>query len=320
MSNLQLGAKVALDVCLGVKQGEQVLVVADEGTRGVGHVFWEQAAALGAEAMYLEMLPRQVNGEEPPLAVAEAMKQAAVVVAATSKSLSHTKARREANQRATRVASLPGITGEMLARTMTADYQKIANLSQKIADILSKGKEAHITTPAGTDLTMSLLGRTAEPDTGMLQQQGSFGNLPAGEAYIAPLEGTTNGLLVIDGSMAGVGHLQGGKAIRITVENGYATSIEGCPEAQKLDELLRPLGKEAYNIAELGVGTNDKAIITGKVLEDEKVLGTVHVALGNSISFGGKVDVPIHLDGILLKPTLTVDGIEILNAGKMMIG
>lgn len=319
MSNLQLGAKVALDVCLGVKQGEQVLVVADEGTRAVGHVLWEQAAALGAEAIYLEMLPRQVNGEEPPLAVAEAMKQAAVVVAATSKSLSHTKARREANQRATRVASLPGITGEMLARTMTADYQKIAELSKKIADILSKGKEARITTPAGTDLTMSLLGRTAEPDTGMLQQQGSFGNLPAGEAYIAPLEETSNGLLVIDGSMAGVGHLQG-KAIRITVENGYATSFEGCPEAQTLDQLLRPLGKEAYNIAELGIGTNDKAIITGKVLEDEKVLGTVHVALGNSVSFGGKVDVPIHLDGILLKPTLTVDGIEILSDGKMMLG
>ena len=252
------------------------------------------------------------------MAISEAMKAAAVVVAATSKSLSHTKARRDACQRGTRVASLPGITGEMLARTMAADYEKIADLSKKIAAILTKGKEARLTTPAGTDLTMSLVGRTAEPDTGMLQQQGSFGNLPAGEAYIAPLEGTTNGVLVIDGSMSGIGHLKG-KAIHITVEGGYATNFQGSPEAQTLNELLKPLGKEAYNIAELGIGTNDKAIITGKVLEDEKVLGTVHVALGNSISFGGKVDVPIHLDGILLKPTLTVDGIEVLRDGKMMI-
>lgn len=319
MSNLQFGAKVALEVCLGVQGGEKVLVVADEGTRTVGQALWEQAKTLGADAMYLEMQPRKVNGEEPPAAVAAAMQQADVVVAATSKSLSHTKARRDSNQSGARVASLPGVTGEMLARTMTADYGKIASLSEKIAEILTQGKEAHLTTPAGTDLTMSLQGRAGEPDTGMLQKSGEFGNLPAGEAYIAPLEGTTNGTLVIDGAMSGVGMLKG-KTLHITVKDGFATGFQGCAEAKTLDEMLKPLGRNAYNIAELGIGTNDKAIITGQVLEDEKVLGTVHVALGNSVSFGGKVNVPIHLDGIMMNPTLTVDGIEILRDGKMMIG
>ncbi|SHE50936.1 aminopeptidase [Desulforamulus putei] len=318
MSSLEFGARVALEVCLGVKKGEKVLVVADEGTRTVGRSLWEQAISLGAEAMLLEMLPRSVNGEEPPAAVAEAMKQVDVVVAATTKSLSHTRARREANRCGARVASLPGITGEMLSRTMTADYQKISDLSARIADLLSRGNEARIVTPAGTDLTMSLQGRAAHPDTGMLQGKGMFGNLPAGEAYIAPVEGTANGTLVIDGAMAGVGMLKG-EIIRITVQDGYTVGIQGGQGAKVLEDLLKPLGKEAGNIAELGVGTNDKAIITGNVLEDEKVLGTVHVALGNSISFGGTVDVPIHLDGILLKPTLIVDGQEILKEGKMLI-
>ncbi|GAB6158312.1 aminopeptidase [Desulfotomaculum varum] len=318
MSSLEHGARVALEVCLGVKKGEQVLVVADQGTRTVGRALWEQAVSLEAEALWLEMLPRSVNGEEPPAAVAVAMKQADVVVAATSKSLSHTRARREANQNGVRVASLPGITGEILARTMTADYQKIGELSSRVAELLSKSNEARIITPAGTDLTMSLRGRTAHADTGLLLGNGMFGNLPAGEAYIAPLEGTANGTLVIDGAMAGVGMLKG-EIIRITVQNGYAVGIQGGQGAKILEDLLKPLGKEAGNIAELGVGTNDKAIITGNVLEDEKVLGTVHVALGNSISFGGTVDVPIHLDGILLKPTLILDGQTILQEGNLQI-
>ncbi|CCO07935.1 aminopeptidase [Desulforamulus hydrothermalis] len=318
MSSLEYGARVALEVCLGVKKGEQVLVVADRDTRTVGRALWEQAVSLEAEAVWLEMLPRSVNGQEPPAAVAAAMKQADIVVAATSKSISHTRTRRKANQSGARVPSLPGITGEILARTMTADYQKISELSSRVAELLSKSNQARIITPAGTDLTMSLRGRAAHADTGLLQGKGMFGNLPAGEAYIAPLEGTANGTLVIDGAMAGVGMLKG-EIIRITVQNGYAVGIQGGQGAKILEDLLKPLGKEAGNIAELGVGTNDKAIITGNVLEDEKVLGTVHVALGNSISFGGTVDVPIHLDGILLKPTLMLDGQIILQEGNMQI-
>ena len=194
---------------------------------------------------------------------------------------------------------------------------EVIKLSQKIANILDKGKIAHLTTPAGTDLTMNIEGRIAEADTGLNDFTGAFSNLPAGEAYVSPKEGTSQGTLVIDGAMGGIGVLT--EPIKMTVKNGLVTNIFGNEQAEKLQKLLSAHGKDAFNIAELGVGTNDKAIITGKILEDEKVLGTVHVALGNNIGFGGNVSVPIHLDGILMNPTLKVDGKIIIKDGMQLL-
>ncbi|MGE5577352.1 MAG: aminopeptidase [Syntrophothermus sp.] len=313
---LMEAATVALKDCMGLKSGESVLVVVDTPQRQVGELFLTAARKLGGEAMLVEMAPRATSGTEPPAVIAEAMKYADVVLIPTSKSLSHTRARHEACRAGSRIASLPGITAEIIARSLAADYERIGRRSEAVAAILTRGNQARITTPAGTDLTMSLAGRTAEPDTGIYRARGSFGNLPAGEAYIAPVEGTAHGLLVVDGSMVGTG-LQN-SPLRITVENGYATRIEGMPAA-RLEEAINPLGQPARNIAELGVGTNDQAILTGNVLEDEKVLGTVHVALGNNSNFGGKVQVASHLDGVLLKPTLVVDGEVVIREGKLLI-
>ena len=107
--------------------------------------------------------------------------------------------------------------------------------------------------------------------------------------------------------------------VTVHVQAGYATKIEGGSEAAKLMKLLEPMGKKAYNIAELGIGTNDQAIITGAILEDEKVMGTVHIALGNNISMGGTCDVGIHLDGVILEPTVLIDGRMIMEKGKLKI-
>lgn len=310
-------AEIAIQDCMAVKPGETVLVITDEPTRTIGRALWEKAIETGAEAVYIEMTPRKNDGAEPPPTIAAAMKQADVILAPTSRSLSHTVARKEANQAGARVATLPGITEDMMKRTLSADYQKIAVVSAKFAEILSKGKFAHLTTPLGTDLTLSLEGREAHPDTGIIHQAGDFSNLPAGEAFIAPLEGTANGVVVIDGAMSGIGVLRA--PIKMTVEKGYVTKIEGGEAAEKLDGILSEYGKLAYNIAELGIGTNDKAILTGKVLEDEKVMGTVHIALGNSASFGGTTQVSIHLDGIITRPTLSIDGQVVIKDGQHMI-
>ncbi len=310
-------ATVALRDCMGLKSGESVLVVVDTPQLKIGKLFWNVARELGAEAMLVEMTPRATSGTEPPAAIAEAMKHADVVMAPTSRSLSHTRARHEACQAGARIASLPGITEEIIARSLAADYESIGRRSRAVAEILTRGSQARITTPAGTDLAMSLAGRAAEPDTGDYRARGSFGNLPAGEAYIAPVEGTAQGVLVVDGSMVGTGLRQ--SPLKITVENGYATKMEGVPAA-RLEELINPFGQPARNIAELGVGANDRAILTGNVLEDEKVLGTVHVALGNNSNFGGKVQVASHLDGVLLKPTLVVDGETVIREGKLLVG
>lgn len=312
MSDLKNAAANVVNSCMSIKKGENVLIIIDESTRNIGQALWEEAKNVGAEVMAVEMLPRQVNGEEPPKAIAAAMKASDVVIAPTLKSISHTKARRDANQAGARVATMPGITEEMFVRTLSGDYNEIKDKSLKLAKRLENVKNIRLTTPLGTDITMNFEGRVFEPDSGIIEEN-DFGNLPGGEVMTGPLEGTSNGVVIVDGVMSGVGVLS--KPIKITVENGYAIKIEGEEEAEKLKGLLDQFGKEAYNIAELGIGTNHMAILTGNVLEDEKVFGTVHVALGNNASYGGKVTVGIHLDGIIKNPTLTADGEVIIENG-----
>jgi leucyl aminopeptidase (aminopeptidase T) len=317
MQDLLAAARIAVNDCMGVKAGESVLIIADEPTSLVARALWQAAAEAEAEAVYMEIVPRPNDGVEPPDTVAEAMVFADVVLAATSRSLSHTDARKEASKAGVRIASLPGITADMMQRTLAADYRQIAKVSETFAKALTKGSEARLTTPAGTNLDMSLAGREGHPDTGINHMPGTFSNLPAGEAYIAPMEGLAEGILVIDGAMSGVGVVT--QPIRMIVEKGFVTKIEGGAEAAELNELLGRYGRLAYNIAELGIGTNDKATLTGNVLEDEKVKGTVHVALGNNTGFGGAVQVPVHLDGILIKPTLVIDGVTVIQDGNHLI-
>jgi leucyl aminopeptidase (aminopeptidase T) len=176
---------------------------------------------------------------------------------------------------------------------------------------------ARVTTPLGTDITMSIKGRDCHEDTGIVTAAGAFSNLPAGEGYLAPIEGSAEGVMVIDGSCAGVGVVS--EPIRIEVAGGFATKIEGGRGAQELLALISKFGQEARNIAELGIGTNHAAMLTGSILEDEKVMGTVHIALGDNISMGGKVSVPSHLDLIIKDPTLTLDGSDLIKNGKLLI-
>jgi len=310
-------ARIVVDDCLGVKKSEEVLIIVDGNTREIGNALFNTAKSLGAEAVLLEIIEREVHGSEPPRLVAEAMRSADVVIAPTSKSLSHTKARLEATERGVRIASMPTITEAIMTRTMSADYSRIKETSMKLAEVLSAGSEARLTTPAGTDLTFFLGTREGRADTGILRNKGDMGNLPAGEAYIAPLEGKTFGIAVIDGSMAGIGLTK--TPIRMVVKDGYVTEITGEAEAKALSKLLETKGKEAKNIAELGIGTNEKATLSGSVLEDEKIKGTVHVAIGDNSTIGGNVVAPVHLDGIMKTPTLVIDGKVLIKDGKYLI-
>ena len=182
--------------------------------------------------------------------------------------------------------------------------------------MLTEAETARVVTPFGTDFTMSLKGRVGEDDCGVYNTPGAFGNLPAGEAYIAPLEGTANGTLVYDASMGGIGLLD--DPIRVTVENGEAVKVEGGKEAEQLNAMLEEAGRPGRNIAELGIGTNRGASLNGSVLEDEKVLGTIHIALGDNANFGGTVQAECHLDGLLTHPDLYLDGELVMKDGKLI--
>lgn len=317
MDQLANSAMIAVRDCMAAKAGESVLVVTDDRKEDIGRAIYEAARQLGCEPMMIVMPPRERNGQEPPKAVAEAMKGADVVLCPTSKSLSHTDARHDACKAGARVATLPGITSECMARTLGADYGRIKERTVKLVKAFEGAKTVRVTAPAGTDITMSVEGRTFGPDTGVITSAGDFGNLPAGEAYVAPLEGTAEGIVAIDGAMSGYGVAT--EPIIMEVKGGYAVKISGPADIDKLNKLIEPLGMPARNIAELGIGTNDKAVITGLVLEDEKVMGTIHIAIGDNSHFGGKVSVSSHLDGIVKSPTVWADGRLIMKDGEFVI-
>jgi leucyl aminopeptidase (aminopeptidase T) len=317
VAQLEVAARTALETCLAVKAGETVLVITDEPKREIGTAIWRVAKTLGAEAMLAEIMPRSRNGEEPPAPIAALMAASSVVLCPTSKSLTHTAARREACAHGARIATLPGITEDMMIRCLAADYNAIAERSRRLSVALESGNEVHVTSPAGTDIRLVRGDRHAKPDTGFYLNSGEYGNLPAGETFFAPIEGSAQGVIVFEGAVAGVGKVK--TPIRIVVQNGLAVEITGGLEAQKLNELIAPLGEAGRNIAELGIGTNDRAQITGVILEDEKVMGTVHLALGDNMSMGGKVSVPSHLDGLILQPTVYVDDRMIMQGGKLLV-
>ncbi len=315
---LLIAAETALKDCLGVKKGEKLLVVTDELKYNIGAALFKKAGELGASPLLLQIPVGQYNGEEPPAEATELMKKADVVVAPTTKSLTHTNARREANKTGTRVGTMPGITKGIMERTMSADYKEIARITKELATKMEKTNEVRVTTPAGTDITMDISTVKIIASTGIVDQQGTFGNLPSGEAYCMPVEGKANGVFVVDASMAGIGKIED-KPIKITVKDGLAVKIEGGKEAITLKEQVEAIGEKARNLAELGIGTNEKATVSGDILEDEKVKGTVHLALGNNISMGGTVDVPFHVDGIMLKPTMWFDDEKVMEDGELLI-
>jgi aminopeptidase len=318
LTKLDTASIIAIRDCMAVKNNEKVLVITDETKREIGYSLFENAKRLGHKALLLEMPTGKINGEEPPKEVADMMQKFDVVLIPTAKSVTHTDARRKASAKGVRVATFPGITNEIMIRGMNADYNAISKRSLKLKKILEKTKHVIITAPAGTDIEFDITGRTAIASKGLYHKKGESGNLPTGETYNAPVEGTTNGIFVVDGSFAGLG-LIGNVNIRVEVKNGFATKITGGKAAKKLNTMLDKVGKKARNIAEFGIGTNDSARLSGILLEDEKVMGTVHLALGNNVTMGGSVNVPLHVDGVIKKPTVYIDGKLLMENGKLLI-
>ncbi len=318
LTKLDKACRIAISDCMATKKKERVLVVTDELTNEIGRALYINALDLGHEALYVEVKSWETHGQEPPKYVSELMKQFNVVLLPTKKSLTHTKARREASALGTRVATFPGITTDVMIRGLSADYKKIADLTIRMKKIFDKTDEVRITAPNGTDIFLRIGGRKAIASKGLFHKKGEGGNLPTGETFAAPIEGSANGIFVVDGSMSGIGVI-GKQPIKVTVEKGFATTITGGAKAKKLIKMLDAHGKKARNIAELGIGANDKARLNGNLLEDEKVLGTVHLALGNNITMGGKVNVPIHLDGVITKPTVYFDGKIVMKNGKLLM-
>ena len=313
MSDLERAVETVVGPCLGIRQGEDVVIMADRTTESLGAALREAAARLGAEPVMCVMEPREVDGQEPPATVAAALAAAQVFIAPTRRSLSHTRARKAATEAGARGATLPGVTEDMLARLMACDFPAMAERSRRVAELLSAAGEARVTCPRGSDMTFDLSGRNGIADDGDLSGERAFGNLPCGEGFISPLSGAG---VIHAVSLASLGMPP--EPVRITVENGRLVDATGDWGA-RWTALMDGAGEQGRNLAELGVGTNERATLTGNILEDEKMLGTVHVAFGASAGIGGTVSVPVHLDCLVEDATLDVGGTRVLDAGRFVL-
>ncbi|ASA23062.1 aminopeptidase [Paenibacillus donghaensis] len=302
-----------LRTCLGLASHEVLAVIADDSKRELGESIYEAGKRLGAESLLLIMPDRSRSGEEPPAPVAEAMAKADVAVCITVHSLTHTAARKQAAAAGTRLATMPGMTDDMFSQgAITADYLQVQALTEKVAAILTGGQQVRIEKD-GFRLSFPIAGRDGILSTGLYLNPGESGNLPSGEAYIAPLEGRAEGQILVDGSIAGIGALTA--PVLLTVEQGRLVAAEG----ESGDRLLAMLGDgDGRLLGEFGIGTNDQARITGVVLEDEKVYGTIHVAFGSNNTFGGIVAAGVHIDAVVQKPDVYVDEVLIMRAGELV--
>lgn len=310
MSKTLAVAKKVISVCMGAKQTENLLILTDNGKFELAHVFADAGRELGIPTVLVEGTV-QAGGEPSPMAAA-ALEKADICLMITSGSFTHTHARAAANKRGCRIASMPALTREIVDAALDADYAEIKLMSEKIADLFTRANTLRLTTPLGSDITLDISGRTGLPDTGILDWPGAFGNLPAGESMIAPVEGKGDGVVFVDGVIGGLGICE--KPVCLHIKNGRIISFEG--DDGKLKGFLTRFQNTIYSIAEFGVGTNRLISIMNNALCDEKVFSTVHLGFGNNLFMGGQQDCNMHFDMVIRKPTVYLDDTCIIRDGE----
>lgn len=313
------GARTILDDCASVKAGEQVLIVTDTELVEIGRALEAVAYERDAEPVLMIIRPRDMDGQEPPDSVAEAMKRADVVLAPVSRSITHTRAVKEAASAGARILVMTAFTERLMTSGgIEADFGAQRPVCERLAELFTEAKTARLTTPAGTDLTMDIEGRRGNALTCVVDRPGMFSPVPNIEANVSPIEGSSEGVIVVDASIPyiGIGLLE--EPVMMRVERGFITDIQGGHQAGVLREDLEAKNDpNVYNIAELGVGLNPKSRMTGIMLDDEGVLGSAHIGIGTNITLGGRVKAAIHYDLVLWRPTIELDGQRVTEEGKI---
>nr|WP_089672538.1 aminopeptidase [Halohasta litchfieldiae] len=309
-AELRAAAETALTQCLNLGPAETCLIVTDDKRERIGETLYTVASEITDDPVIVRYPPGEQHGTEPPEPIAAALREADVFLAPTTKSLSHTRARGAACEAGARGATLPGITESVFTKGLDADYEAIDAHSQAMHEQVVEADEIRVTSPQGTDITFQIGDREWLLDTGIVHEAGGFSNLPAGEIFVSPESAT--GTYVVDGTMRPHGLLDADQRLRFEVEDGYVTEISDDEIREQIETAAEAAGQAAYNLAELGIGTNVGVDdLVGSVLLDEKAAGTVHIAIGDNASIGGETDAPLHLDGILREPTVFADGVEL---------
>lgn len=281
-------------------------------------------AALETAGLLTHLLAKSAGADElaraKDIVLAHREDVVEIIIALSNNSTSHTRYRVLVCSAGTRFASLPHFDPDMFYTSMTVDWHILAARTARLVEAVNRAEWLRVTTPNGTDMTICKQGRHAGGDDGLLTAPGSFGNLPAGEAYLAPLEGKSHGVMVIEWGPT----RKLDTPLRLTVDNGVVVAMEGTDAHRTSLEHRFADNDNCRNIAELGIGTNDKASRPDNVLEAEKILGTIHIALGDNTGFGGTVSAPFHEDYVFYQPTLIAlraDGSEqvIIAEGSLLV-
>ena len=318
------GAMKIVQDCSGVKAGENVLIVTDYETLQEAELIAQAAITRGGNVTFGVMSVRDLDGNEPEDTIAAAMKEADVIFMAVKKSLAHTNAARAALGTGARILSLTAISMDLLASSaFAADFKKAAPLCVKFGEIFDEAKTLTITSKEGTNFTTSLEGRKGNAHKCIVEKPGQFSAAPNIEANFSPIEKTSEGVIVADASIPylDIGALT--TPVTFHVADGAVSKIEGGFEARKIDRIWQEQNDpNVYNIAQVAVGLNPEVPEAIGVLGcnyDEGAFGTMHIGIGTSSNLGGKIKATTHFDAVMHRPTLTVDGQELIRDGVVLI-
>jgi len=339
-ADLRPAVRKILKYNMALRDGETILVVNDvpsvqEWNKPFGRVSGVVERSLLARQVYEIILEEfgdhkvsylayyslGQHGMELPEEVGKAMAYYDVILAINTYSISHTVARQAACNKGARVASLPEIEPEMFLPDgpLNVDYETMRANTLKVAEILSRGNKVKIVAPNGTELYFNIAGREGRTDIGLIHEKGDWGNLPGGEACIAPVEGTAFGRLVVSAGW----HPNLDEDMTLVFEEGEVVEVIGGGKVgDYFRNVLNPSVREPEfsrrrNCAEFGVGTNPNARRQDNVLEAEKIKGTIHIAVGDNSHLGGIIASDIHEDFVLGQPDVYVDDICLLRSGKL---
>ena len=317
---MRRGADVLVGVCAGVREGEQVVVVTDEKRLSIAEAVATAVDAVGGRSTVVCAPARRIDNEEPARAVAAAMRAADVVFLPVTHALAHTRATRDAIGAGARVVSMSAFTERMMQRGgLFADFPARRPLCDLLARYLSEATTVRVANPAGTDLEFSLQGRRGNSHSCIVDRPG-FTAVPNIEANTSPVEGTTAGLFVADGSIPyyGIGVLD--EPVSFEIRGGFVRSIDGGRQAAGLRDLLAAQNDRwVYNVAQFAIGLNPECKeFTGEMLNDEGVDGTVHLGIGTSANLGGAVQAKTHFDAITRRPSVWLDGQILVQDGAVV--
>jgi 2,5-dihydroxypyridine 5,6-dioxygenase len=311
MSMLEMrGADTVVRTCANAKSGERVLIITDPTLLSVADKIAASAYALATEPVISVMTPREWDGQEPPDMVASAMMVADVIIFPTVKDIAHSSAMKSALGNGARAVSMAGCEADILSSpAMEADFASLRPSCDRAAELLSEAQWVRVTGPGGTDVTFEIAGRNGNAHSCILDAPGSFTGIPNIEANISPVEGTTTGTIVFDGSIPNLRTGVLDAPVYLTVDDGVVQKIEGGRDAKNLERMWREQNDpNVYNIAQFAMGMNPLSHeVTGGIVHDHGVYGSVHFGIGTSSNLGGKVKATGHIDGILLDAQVWLD-------------